>query len=211
MFSKYIILFFIYSVFGWLLENTTQLIEKHKVTNRGFLVGPYCPIYGVGALLLHFLLGRYQNDPIVLFLLSIIICCSLEYITSYVMEKIFNARWWDYSTKKFNINGRICLETGIPFGLFGTISIYFFNPTIFSVMEKVPVGVLIFISFVISFSMLIDFAISFHIISRFESDAFRLREDSSDEISARVKEQLMQMSKSYKRLLKSFPRLKIKK
>lgn len=211
MFSKYIIIFFGYSVLGWLIENTTQLIEKHKITNRGFLVGPYCPIYGTGALLLHFLLNKYQNDPIVLFILSVIVCCSLEYLTSYIMEKVFNARWWDYSSKKFNINGRICLETGIPFGLFGMCSIYFLNPIIFSFLNKIPSTTLVIIAFILSFIIAIDFSISFNIISRFKNDAFRLKEDNTEEISNKVKEELIKVSKSYKRLLKSFPKLKIKK
>ena len=102
MVSKYILLFFIYSVLGWCLENISQFIEYHKLTNRGFFIGPYCPIYGVGATLLHLLLSSYAKDPIVLFLLSIIVCATLEYFTSWLMEKLFKARWWDYSNKKYN-------------------------------------------------------------------------------------------------------------
>ena len=131
MLAKYVLMFFIYSVFGWCLENADQFLRKHKVSNRGFLIGTYCPIYGVGALLLHLLLSKYANDPIVLFILSVIVCASLEYLISYIMEVTFNARWWDYSDRRFNLNGRICLETSIPFGIFGTLSIYVFNPNIY--------------------------------------------------------------------------------
>jgi len=211
MLGEYALLFFIYSVFGWCLENVTQLIEKHKVTNRGFLVGPYCPIYGIGALLLHLLLSKYADDPIVLFLLSVIVCASLEYLISYIMEKTFHARWWDYSDKKYNLNGRICLETSIPFGLFGTLSIYIFNPKLFSFFAIIPTQVLNIVAFILIFIMAIDFSISFHIIFNFKNDTFRLKEDNTDEITAKVKQELINISKSYKRLLKSFPKIKFGK
>lgn len=78
------------------------------------MIGPYCPIYGWGALAITILLKRYIDDWIVLLFMSIITCGILEYATSYVMEKLFHARWWDYSRRKYNINGRVCLETLIP-------------------------------------------------------------------------------------------------
>lgn len=211
MLAKYVILFFIYSIFGWLFENICQLIEQHKVSNRGFLIGPYCPIYGTGALLIHILLKRYASDIVVLFIMSIIVCSILEYITSYIMEKTFNARWWDYSDKKFNINGRICLEASIPFGLLGTISLYFINPFIFYLLDKVPNNILTIIAIILSFIIALDFSISLSIISKFKDVAFNLKEDNSDQISSKVKQELIKRSKNYKRLLKSFPRIKINK
>lgn len=211
MLAKYVILFFIYSIFGWLFENICQLIEQHKVSNRGFLIGPYCPIYGTGALLIHILLKRYVSDIVVLFIMSIIVCSILEYITSYIMEKTFNARQWDYSDKKFNINGRICLEASIPFGLLGTISLYFINPFIFYLLDKVPNNILTIIAIILSFIIALDFSISLSIISKFKDVAFNLKEDNSDQISSKVKQELIKRSKNYKRLLKSFPRIKINK
>ena len=111
----YFLLYLIYSIGGWLLEVSCKLVEKKKFINRGFLIGPYCPIYGTGAVIMTILLKKYIDDPITLFIMAMLTCSILEYITSYVMEKLFNARWWDYSTYRFNINGRICLETTIPF------------------------------------------------------------------------------------------------
>lgn len=210
MLSKYVILFFIYSVFGWCFENVCQLIEHHKLTNRGFLVGPYCPIYGTGALLIHILLKRYVDDIVALFVMSILVCSILEYITSYIMEKTFNARWWDYTDKKFNINGRICLEASIPFGLLGTISLYFINPFIFSMLDKVPGTILEVIAILLTFIIALDFSVSLSIITKFRDVAFNLKEDNSDQISEKVKKELIKKSKNYKRLLKSFPKLKIR-
>ena len=133
MIRFYFLLFISYSVIGWIMETILKTIEYKKFVNRGFLIGPYCPIYGCGALLMTFLLQGYVHDPIVLFVFNIIICSILEYSTSYIMEKIFKARWWDYSYTKYNINGRICLDTMIPFGLLGLLMMYVINPFIYTV------------------------------------------------------------------------------
>jgi len=73
-------------------------------------VGPWCPIYGFGAVFISLLLSRHAEDPLAVFGLAILICGILEYSASYMLEKIFHARWWDYSTKKFNLNGRVCAD-----------------------------------------------------------------------------------------------------
>ena len=99
----YFVLFLIYSFIGWLMEISFTLYKDKTLVNRGFLMGPYCPIYGCGCILIILLLKRYLNDFIVLFIMSMVICSILEYLTSYIMEKLFKARWWDYSKKKFNI------------------------------------------------------------------------------------------------------------
>jgi len=92
----------VYSILGWIYESIVCSIQEKKWVNRGFLNGPYCPIYGAGAVLDIIILGNIQN-PILLFLLGATLTCTLEYLTSYFMEKIFNARWWDYSDFKFII------------------------------------------------------------------------------------------------------------
>ena len=97
------VLFIMYSFLGWLTEVIYVFITDGKIINRGFLIGPYCPIYGVGLILITHLLKDYTDNIIVLFILSACICMILEYLTSYVMEKCFHARWWDYSNSKFNI------------------------------------------------------------------------------------------------------------
>ena len=129
----YFLLFFTYSVLGWIMEVTKTLIDKKKFVNRGFLIGPYCPIYGYGVILLTILLKKYQSDIPATFIFSILICGTLEYFTSYFMEKIFHARWWDYSKRKFNINGRICLETLLPFGIMGCLILYIVNPAFLNI------------------------------------------------------------------------------
>lgn len=119
----------IYSVIGWIYESTLCSITERRFVNRGFLNGPYCPIYGFGAILDILILGWIKN-PILLFVLSSILTCTLEYITSYLMEKLFHARWWDYSNRKFNINGRVCLIGAVVFGTLSLILIKLVHPLV---------------------------------------------------------------------------------
>ena len=124
----YFLLFIIYSILGWIMEVINAIFTLKRFVNRGFLIGPYCPIYGCGAVLITVLLGRFKSNPIIFFIMSILLCGTLEYLTSYIMEKFFNLRWWDYSEKKFNIDGRVCLETLLPFGILGIVIMYISNP-----------------------------------------------------------------------------------
>lgn len=101
----YLFLYFIiYSVLGWICEVIYCFALDNKLTNRGFLEGPYCPIYGIGGLIVVYFLLPVKTMPIAVFLLGMILSSILEYITSYVLEKLFSARWWDYSNHRFNIN-----------------------------------------------------------------------------------------------------------
>ena len=122
--------FFIYSVLGWIVETLYCRSKDGKWTNRGFLFGPYCPIYGFGALIVIYSLGFFISSPIQVFILAMIATAILEYLTSFILEKIFNAKWWDYSNMKFNINGRICLLNTLEFGILSLIIIYGIHPLI---------------------------------------------------------------------------------
>lgn len=129
---------FIYSVIGWICEVIFCRIVHGKWTNRGFLSGPYCPIYGFGALFILLLLKPFTSNPILIFVLSVLITTTLEYITSFAMEKIFNAKWWDYSNEPLNINGRVCIGTAIPFGILGIILVYFVHPYVTIAIHLIP-------------------------------------------------------------------------
>lgn len=134
--DDYFIYFLIYSFIGWFWEVMLILVREHKFVNRGFLNGPYCPIYGAGALL--FLgMSHYITNPVLCFFIGGLLACTLEYITSFVMEKLFHARWWDYSKRKFNINGRVCLIGYVVFGA-GAVGIHYLHPLIVSLINRVP-------------------------------------------------------------------------
>lgn len=204
------ILFMFYSIIGWILEVVDIMILKNKIVNRGFLIGPYCPIYGFGAIFMITLLRKYLHDPIALFVMAMIICGILEYITSYLMEKIFKARWWDYSKNKFNINGRICLENLVLFGLGGIVLMYIINPFIINILNLLPYIIINMISIIILIIFLTDFFISFKIIFEFKNVAKNIGKDSTEEINKYVKIILNKKSTLYRRLIKAFPNFQTK-
>ena len=210
LFTIYFILFMTYSFFGWCLEVFGKLLEKKRFINRGFLIGPYCPIYGFGALAITFLLGKYTNDWLILSIMSMIVCGILEYFTSFFMEKIFKARWWDYSTKKFNINGRICLDTLIIFGLLGLFIMYISNPFLLRVLNNLSNLSLEIIACLLFLVYFTDNIISFNVISAVRNTAKGLYKelDNTEEITKKVKEILLSKSVLYRRLIKAYPTLK---
>lgn len=206
----YILLFFLYSFCGWLLEVGCKLVSDHKFINRGFLIGPYCPIYGWGAIFITFLLKKYVDDVVTLFIMAMLISSILEYATSYFLEKIFKTRWWDYSNYRFNINGRVCLETLIPFGLFGLFIMYISNPFFLSIITKLPDVIIYILSFLFVIIMLIDTIISYNIMSSLKNISSGIRTDSTEKVTALVKKEIIKRNQYYqKRLLRAFPKLRI--
>lgn len=204
----WVLLFMIYSFIGWIIEVIDIFLITKKWVNRGFLIGPYCPIYGYGSLLIIYFLNTYTNSPIVLFVMTIAICSVLEYSTSYIMEKIFKARWWDYTNYKFNINGRICLETMIPFGIGGCLILYVVNPVITHCLFLIPNLILTIMAIILFTIFVIDNFVSFKVILNFKKVATTIRKDSTEEISKRVKAVLSSKSFLGKRLMNAFPNVK---
>ena len=204
----YFLVFMIYSILGWCIEVITKLVETKKFINRGFLIGPYLPIYGFGAIVITLLLQRYENDLIVLFIFSILICSILEYFTSFIMEKIFCTRWWDYSTKKFNINGRICLRTMIPFGLLGVIMIKYINPLLINVCKSYNSFSLNIVFAITLLVFMLDIIVSSVILLSFRKENKLLVGDNTEKMSKKVYSKIKKLGWPYKRLLKAFPNLR---
>ena len=204
------ILFMMYSFLGWIVEVIDIFVTKGKIINRGFLIGPYCPIYGVGLILITSLLKNYTNNIIVLFLLSACICMILEYLTSYVMEKIFHARWWDYGYSKYNINGRICLDTTIPFGLGGVFIMYIVHPFLTGLLNKLTSKTIITLGICLFIIILTDWIVSFFVISKIKKVDISNYKDDTEEMNKKIKEYLKNTSPLMKRLLESFPSFRIK-
>ena len=127
-----IVLYFVFSVLGWMMEVTLKYIQYHRFINRGFLIGPYCPIYGSGVVLVTVLVGGLVGirggTPGEIFLAGFFICGGLEYFISWYMEKAFHARWWDYSQKPGNIEGIICPEFSLYWTLLGAFYCYVIHP-----------------------------------------------------------------------------------
>ena len=204
----YFLLYFIYSTIGWILEVGLAFYEHKKFINRGFLIGPYCPIYGVGCLLLTILLSKYINEPGVIFALSIFICATLEYLTSYLMEKIFKLRWWDYSNMKFNINGRICLETLIPFGIIGVLVVKYISPFLINTINSINFNFLIIINIIILSILITDILISFNVVFNLKNVTRNLNKDSTEEIKKAIYKFIHNNIFMYNRIVKAFPNMK---
>lgn len=187
--AKYFSIFYIYSFLGWAMETTKNLIETKKFVNRGFLIGPYCPIYGFGIVAITALLTKYINDVPVMFCMSLLICGVLEYYTSLVMEKVFKARWWDYTNRKFNINGRVCLENLIIFGIAGVVLVKYANPFFLQILQFSTVLQWFLLGLSILFT--IDIFLSFKAIWEISKTVKQAEidiKDNTEEISKMVKE-----------------------
>ena len=205
MFYTYSILFFIYSFLGWLMEVILSLITEHRFVNRGFLLGPCCPIYGSGSLLLFILLKDYSDNFIVLFILTMFICSLLEYTTSYIMEKIFKLRWWDYTNMKYNLNGRICLETMTPFSILGALTIKYVTPNLIKIINSFSSKIILIISII-----LVDIIISLNIVFKLKLVA-KYKKDSTIDIKKAISKFIKNDLYVYERILKAFPNLNKKK
>lgn len=208
-FSYLFLIFFIYSVVGYLIEITScSITEKKLVINRGFLIGPYLPIYGSSVLIMYIFLGKYVGDVITLFVMSCFICSLMEFFTSYILEKIYKVRWWDYTNKKFNIDGRICLENSLLFGLGGLILFYIFNPLILPVLNLISKNNLIVIAIIIEIIFLIDVIISIRILTKLRVSSYKFSlADATAEIIELRNKQIHKDSFLLKRLLNAFPKV----
>ena len=153
---EYLFLWFLlYAFIGWVYESVLVSVSERRWVNRGFLNGPLCPIYGCGAVLAIVLLHDFTN-PIEIFLISSFGASILEYITSWGMEKLFHARWWDYSHYRFNIQGRICLLGAIVFGFGGVLIIDVVQPQVERLTAMIPLLAVHMICAVAAIVVIID-------------------------------------------------------
>ncbi len=205
----YFLLFIIYCFIGYILEIiSVSLIEKKLVLNRGFLIGPCLPIYGLGALTMVFFLERYNNDLLVLFIMGTVICTTLEYLTSLLMEKIFHLRWWDYSNKSFNINGRVCLENGVMFGIGGVLVIKIVNPFLEGVLYSFPSWLTLSLSLFFFIIFFVDVIFSIYIMFRLKINASKyIGKDATPVIKEEIRKALSKNTIFITRLLGAFPHI----
>ena len=198
--TELFICFILYSFGGWILEVAYGYIETKKIVNRGFLIGPLCPIYGIGCVLIYLLLSKFSYNAFLLFFMSCLLCLALEYIVSFVLEKLFKARFWDYKNMKYNLNGRICLEMAIPFGILGLLDVYLFLPYTLKLIENLSHMWIYIIACIMLVLFLIDGLISIILITKFKKE----------ELKSDVRDNTIEISDYVKKTLKAFP-LKTKK
>ena len=143
---QWFLYFSIYSVLGWVCETVYCSIIQRKFVNRGFLNGPVCPVYGVGAVLVIYLLQPVAGNVLALFLTGMLVTTVLEYLTSVLLEKLFHMKWWDYSHFKLQINGRVCLLNSLMFGALSVFVMLALHPRVQKLVDLIPAAVLPWIS-----------------------------------------------------------------
>ena len=138
------------------MESIFRSIAEKKLINTGFLRGPFCPIYGFGAIIMFIFLENLQNKPIILFIVSVIVLTAWEYIVGVLLEKIFKTKYWDYSEHKFNFQGRICLTNSIYWGILGIVFIKYIHPFMQNMVSKEDTKLLTYIIAILSIVFIID-------------------------------------------------------
>lgn len=142
-----VIIFALISFGGWVYETIYCSVVEGEFTKRGFLFGPTCPIYGIGALAVWLVLGQISN-PLIVFIIGAVLATVIEYSTGLFLERRFKKKWWDYSMFKFNLHGRICPQASAVFGAFSVTSVFVLVPTMLNILmifSKHTVSVVAFI------------------------------------------------------------------
>lgn len=140
-FMYYVWLFFLLAVFGWIWEGFLYLFKDDTYVNRGFLTGPWLPIYGMGAVMLELLFHKWRDRPILIFVSSLVICTLLEYLAGWYLELTWGVKWWDYSEMPLNLHGRICFLSSFLFGVGGMLLVWVISPLFYSLYSKIPVRI----------------------------------------------------------------------
>lgn len=187
--------FIIYSVLGWIMESTVRTVCEKKIINTGFLKGPCCPIYGIGAIIMLLVLSRFEDKPILLFFLSITILTLWEYLVGVILEKMFHTKYWDYSNQKFNFQGRICLVNSICWGILGLVFIKILHPIVQNVLSKIDNNILTYAIILCTIIFIIDTIVSIVNVKNIKTTLNKIEE----------------MNKEIKEKLKELRKLKLKK
>ena len=152
--------FIVYSFMGWIWESCYVSAKSKKWVNRGFVSGPFVTIYGVGAVTVYVILRPVAGNILELYFAGVAVATILEYVTGVLMEAIFHTNWWDYSDKKFNFQGKICLGSSVAWGFFTLILFYVFQPVVGDLVEMVPRKTGIVLVYIWLAGYTVDFAFS---------------------------------------------------
>ncbi len=179
--------FFIYAFLGWCTEVSYAATKTGKFVNRGFLNGPWCPIYGFGVVIVLAFLEPLKNNLFVLFLGSVVLTSALEWLTGFLLEKLFAQRWWDYSNEPFNLSGYICLRFSLAWGFACLFVVKLLHPTVLLLIRLIPHLVGLILLGILGVVMAIDLAATVSAIAKLnrrlaliDEMAGRIREASND-------------------------------
>lgn len=174
--------FFAYAFLGWCMEVSYAALTVGRFINRGFLNGPVCPIYGAGVVIVLFFLEPLRHNFILLFVGSVLLTSLLEWLTGFVLEKVFHQRWWDYTNEPFNVGGYICLRFSIAWGLACLFVVDILHPSILWLIHLIPHTLGLVLLAVFSAGMLVDLIATVRTIARMNHQLTQL-----DELAGRIK------------------------
>lgn len=203
-----ILVFFVFSFVGWCIEVTLKYRQFGRFINRGFLIGPWLPIYGCGAALITLTvagLTPVERGIGTTFAISLIVCGLIEYLASYFMEKKFHARWWDYSQKPMNLNGRVWIGNLILFGIGGVAIIHIVNPILYGLFDSLSLVSREIIAGCLSVIFLADYSISHFVLKLVKIGVESSEADNTEAISKDVKLLLSDRSIFYRRFANAYP------
>lgn len=160
MILKILTYFWLYSFIGWVLESVFKSILEKKFVNSGFLHGPFCPIYGVGALIMYASLYNFKTNLVIVFIVAFVVLTAWEYLVGIFLEKAFHTVYWDYSNNKFNYKGRICLMNSLFWGILGVLFIHFIHPFIEAQVATLDINILAYLNILIYAYLITDAIIS---------------------------------------------------
>ena len=210
-FVDLVLLFFSYSFVGWCIEVTLKYFQYHRFINRGFLAGPWLPIYGSGCALITLAvdglahLSRYESSFGSVFAVSFVLCGFLEYGASWFMEKRFHARWWDYSRKPMNLNGRIWIGNLMLFGLGGMIVVKYINPLLLPLYAKASLGTREIVAGCLSVLFISDFIVSHFVLKLVKSGVEHSEADNTEEIGREIRKLLSDKNMFARRFAEAYP------
>jgi len=227
-FYELVWLFVIYAFLGWCLEVAIAKIQTGNFINRGFLNGPFCPIYGFSVMAVIILLSPFKSSLLVLFIGSVLLATFIEFITGYTLEKTFNQKWWDYTDEPLNIKGYICLWTSLAWGIACVIVIYILQPLVNNFIHWLSndVGNIIAISLIIV--LLTDLVVTISSLSKVRQKLIVLKDirDKIGLMSKNISDNNLQELDTlknkyqviidrkiigYNRIIKAFPKLNSEK
>lgn len=203
-----ILVFFVFSFVGWCIEVTLKYRQFGRFINRGFLIGPWLPIYGCGAALITLTvagLTPVERGIGTTFAISLIVCGLIEYMASYFMEKKFHARWWDYSQKPMNLHGRVWIGNLILFGIGGVAIIHIVNPILYGLFDSLSLVSREIIAGCLSVIFLADYSVSHFVLKLVKIGVESSEADNTEAISKDVKLLLSDRSIFYRRFANAYP------
>lgn len=203
-----VLLFFAYALLGWCIEVTLKYFQFHRFINRGFLTGPWLPIYGSGAVLITLAvdgLAPLESSVGTTFALSFVLCGTVEYLTSFVMEKRFHARWWDYSQKPMNLHGRVWIGNLILFGLGGVLIVKVLNPVFLGVFGMLTLSGREILAAGLGGLFLADCVMSHFVLKLVKTGVESSEADNTEEISREVRLLLHDRSVFHRRFADAYP------